>query len=185
MSRLFLISREDPEENYMARQWGEPLYERTQTNGTGRLLDCPTRQEVEQYLAAAEAVLFFGHGSDAALGSPAVMDTGNIHLATGIIVAVACWSANGLGPEAVRSGADGFVGFSDEIHIIESDVIDRLIRDGFDGLANGTESPVEFERQFIAACSEVQKRFLGSKRNTEAHLVGAAAQVLKMALRVL
>jgi hypothetical protein len=185
MSRLFLISRQGPEENYMARQWGEPLYEPTRQNGAGRLLDSPTRQEVEGELADADMVLFFGHGSDAALGSPAVIDSANVHLATGIVVAVACWSANELGPKAMRSGAAAFVGFSDEIHIIDSDIIDRLIRDGFDGLANGTESPAEFERQFIGACSEVQRKFLGAKRNTDAHLIGAAAQVLKMALRVL
>jgi hypothetical protein len=185
MPRLFLISRQDPEENYMARQWGEPLYEATRGNGSDRLLDGPTRGEVEEQLAGADTILFFGHGSDTALGNPAVIDVTNVHLATGILIAVACWSANRLGPEAKNSGADAFVGFSDEIHIVESDVIDRLIRDGFDALSTGAESPAEFERRFITACSDVQKKFLGVKRNTDAHVIGAAAQAMKLALRVL
>jgi hypothetical protein len=185
MSRLFLISRRDPEESYMARQWGGALYRETRGIGAGRLLDCPTRQEVEAQLTGAEMVLFFGHGSDTALGSPAIIDKTNIHLATGIVVAVACWSANQLGPEARSTGAEAFVGFCDEIHIVDSDVIDRLIRDGFDALSTGTESPAEFEQRFRAACGEVQRKYLGVKRDTDAHVIGAAAQTLKLALRVL
>lgn len=185
MPRLFLISRQDPEENYMARQWGEPLYRATRRNGSDCLLDGPTRREVEEQLASADTVLFFGHGSDMALGNPAVIDMTNIHLATGIVVAVACWSASRLGPEAKSSGVDAFVGFCDEIHIVESDVIDRLICDGFDALSTGAESPAEFERRFVAACGNVQRKFLGVKRDADAHVIGAAAQTLKLALRVL
>jgi hypothetical protein len=185
MAQLFLISRQDPEQTYMARQWGEPLYEATQGNGSSRLLDDPTRQEVEEQLAGADTILFFGHGSDSALGHPPVIDGTNIHLASGVIVAIACWSANRLGPEARRAGAESFVGFSDEIHIIESPVIDRLLGDGLQALSTGAESPAEFEHRFKAACGEIQKEYLGARRNTEAHLVGAAAQTMKMALRVL
>lgn len=185
MARLFLISRQDPEESYMARQWGEPLYEAAHRNGGGHLLDSPTREEVEEHLTGADMVLFFGHGSDTALGNPAVIDMSNVHLTTGILVAVACWSANRLGPEAMSSGAAAFVGFCDEIHIVESNVIDRLIRDSFDALSTGTETPAEFERRFKAACDEVQEKYLGLRRDTNAHVIGAAAQVLKLALRVL
>lgn len=169
----------------MAQRWGEPLFSATQSNGGGQLLDSPTREEVEERLAGASMVLFFGHGTDTALGNPVVIDMANIYLATGIVVAVACWSANRLGLEATNSGAHAFVGFCDEIHIVESDVIDRLICEGFEALATGAESPMEFEQAFKAACGKVQEQFLGIKRDTDAHVIGAAAQTLKLALRVL
>ena len=169
----------------MAQRWGEPLYRATQSNGGSQLLDSPTREEVEEQLAGADTVLFFGHGSDTTLGNPAVIDMTNIHLATGIVVAVACWSANGLGPEAKNSGAHAFVGFCDEIHIVESDVIDRLVCDGFKALSTRAESPAEFEQRFKVACGKIQEEFLGVKRDTDAHVIGAAAQILKLALRVL
>ncbi len=133
----------------------------------------------------SQIVAFFGHGNRDTLGQPALIDRANINRATGIVVAVACWSALELGPTAKAMGVESYVGFTDEIHVVESEVIDRLVCEGFEGLLSGEESPQAFEEKFKAACEAVQLKYLRISRDDDAHAIGAAAQIFKMALKVL
>ncbi|MGO9974740.1 MAG: hypothetical protein ACLP01_18440 [Solirubrobacteraceae bacterium] len=78
------------------------------------------RVDVDQVLIkSADHVLWFGHGRDDALvaNSVPVVDVANIgYLQDGVLIAIACDSANRLGPDAVRIyGVRTFLGFDDHL----------------------------------------------------------------------
>jgi hypothetical protein len=62
-------------------------------------------------------VFFFGHGTpDDLRGESTLIDAGNVKLAHGsTVVAIACWSALGLGNQAVDRGVAAYLGFTDEL----------------------------------------------------------------------
>lgn len=184
MGRLFVLTGGDPQITYMSERWGRPLSEIAASDPPTVLFDAP-RPEVEQALQGMRIVAFFGHGTESTLGRPEVIDTQNIHLATGIVIAVACRSSQQLGPASVANGAAAYVGFDDDISVYSAPTIDKLIRDGFARLIAGTETPAEFKRSFIAACQQVQDEYIHSKRSERAHLIGTNAQNLKKSLEVL
>jgi hypothetical protein len=80
--------------------------------------EAATRGRVEEVLAGAEAVFFFGHGDWDALpdasGSPLV-DRANVSLASGHgIVAMACDTGYTFGPDAIVQGVEAFLGFIED-----------------------------------------------------------------------
>lgn len=186
MARLFVLTSHDQVTAYMADRWAVPTYQQgVSSRGDSSLLSNPTRADVESALAGKRVVAFFGHGAAESLGSPALIDRANIHLATGVVVAVACRSGQVLGPVATSSGSETYVGFVDDIPVIDSPVIDSLISDSFARLASGSEAPNQFEASFKSACEYIQDEYFSVRRDDEAFLIGQSAQVLKMALRVL
>jgi hypothetical protein len=74
------------------------------------------RPAVDAALGGKRCVFFFGHGNPTELlgASSALVDTANVGIArTSILVAIACSSANVLGPDAVSQGVEAYLGFSD------------------------------------------------------------------------
>lgn len=84
-----------------------------------------TRKVVEEALAAHQdepgMFCFFDHGTECSLydaDHQPMIDTDNVSLLRNkYIYAVACRSAAGLGPIAIRSGAAGFLGFSEKVYV--------------------------------------------------------------------
>lgn len=84
-------------------------------SGTGA-----TRSNVAAALkSSAECLIYYGHAELDYLPAqddiaPPVIDTSNDHLLTGMIVcAVACSSANVLGPHAVKKGVRTYIGYTE------------------------------------------------------------------------
>jgi hypothetical protein len=184
MGRLLILTRRDEVDAHMAERWATPLFAEQSSNGGKelRILDGPSRQEVEAQLAGVRTVAYFGHGVRNALGAPPLLDLANIGQANGVIVAVACRSAAGLGPAALAAGAQGYVGFRDELPVIDSPVIDSLICDGFSRLLGEEESVRGFERRFLAACEKIQAEYFSYRRDDNAFLIAQTAQILKLTL---
>lgn len=184
MGRLFILTRGDLGTDYVAEEWGRPLAAVAAAE-VPVLLENPSRQRLEQELAGMRIVAFFGHGTAGSLGAPAVIDEENIHRATGVVVALACRSAQVLGPAAVRANADAYVGFADDIPSVSIPPINDLVRRGFARLLAGEETPAEFERTFIERAQRVQDYYYDIGRRGHAYVVAMDASILKMALRVL
>jgi hypothetical protein len=184
MGRLFLLTDGGADLHYMAEHWGRPLANLITVDQPTLLVD-PSREEVEGALATSQVVAFFGHGTSRTLGVPVVMDLQNIHRATGVVVAVACRSANELGPAAVGAGAGAYVGFTDDVPVINAPEIDLLVRNGFAGLVTGEESPADFGRRFLTICESLQADYYRVSRSEDLHVVAMVVEILKLSLRVL
>jgi hypothetical protein len=184
MGRLFILTGGDAQPTYMSERWGKPLSEIAAADPSTLLFDA-SRAEVEGALEGMRIVAFFGHGSPSTLGRPEVIDLQNIHLANGVVIAVACRSSQLLGPASVANGAKAYVGFDDDIPVFTLPTIDKLIRDGFAKLVAGTESPAEFKASFKAACQQVQDTHYWVKRGERAYVIAMDAQILKKSLEVL
>lgn len=74
-----------------------------------------TRAAIRSNLPAKRCVTFWGHGTSTQLrgaGGPLV-DTANVGLAAGsIFLAIACSSADVLGPDAISQGVEAWLGFN-------------------------------------------------------------------------
>ncbi len=81
--------------------------------------DDPDKSGVEAALAVQPHLLYFGHGGRDVLGDPVLVDFRNIGLLSGrIVLAMACNSADTLGPEAVNNQAvAAYLGFTLEIFV--------------------------------------------------------------------
>ena len=79
------------------------------------------RAQVDAELPRATSVFYFGHGSDTELvaNNTALIDQQNIAtLGGGIVIAIACYAAETLGPAAVQTpNVEAFLGFDDEFGI--------------------------------------------------------------------
>jgi hypothetical protein len=66
-----------------------------------------------------DVILYFGHGSEDSLGDPKLVDTTTIASASGrTVVAIACLSAETLGPDAVSShNIKAYLGFSEPLFV--------------------------------------------------------------------
>lgn len=73
-----------------------------------------TRSSVEGQLSSQEVVVYFGHGLRDSLGSPGLplIDSANDHRIQSTLIAIACYSGAGLGPNLVAASASRtFLGF--------------------------------------------------------------------------
>jgi hypothetical protein len=187
MTRLFITTRTDNVDGYMSQRWAQPLLDSANEH-TGidlEILNDPAREEIDRHLPSAEGLIYFGHGTPQAIGEPALVDNSNITQASGTIIAVACRTASVLGLAAVDAGIDTYVGFSDDIPVIDSAEIDNLIHAGFAPLVLESESPRQFEASFTDACEKVQSKYYGRSRDKNAFAIAQTAQVLKLSVRVL
>jgi hypothetical protein len=83
-----------------------------------------TRSAVDAAFPGTRCVLFFGHGNYAELlgAGNILVDTANIGRISGnIFVAIACSSANVLGPDAVSQGVEAYLGFTDRFAWVSRD----------------------------------------------------------------
>jgi len=83
-----------------------------------------TRTAVDNALPGHVALFFFGHGTPAKLlgGSSDLVDANNVGLAAGhAIVAIACSSADTLGPIAINNGVEAYLGFTKKLTWISGD----------------------------------------------------------------
>jgi hypothetical protein len=83
-----------------------------------------SRAAVDNTLPLNDALFFFGHGTLAKLlgATSDLVDAGNVALASGhAIVAIACSSADTLGPLAINSGVEAFIGFTRKLVWISGD----------------------------------------------------------------
>jgi hypothetical protein len=109
-----------------------------------------------------------------------------VGLVDGMVVAIACHSAEELGPAAVVAGTRAYVGFMRRLPIVQAPVYDALIVDNLTPLATGEASTGEFETRFQAACGVVEEKYLSrAVRNPNTHLIGSQAALMGERLRVL
>src|SRR5262249_43937932 len=68
---------------------------------------------------AGDVLLFFGHGTEQALGIPTLLDIGSIAgAANRVVIAIACLSSDDLGPKAVAQyGLVNYLGFSEPLFV--------------------------------------------------------------------
>jgi hypothetical protein len=186
-TRLFITTRTDNVDGYMYQRWAQPLLESANEHAGISLMPLhdPGRIEIDRHLPTTQGLIYFGHGTPEAMGGPPLIDALNIGQASGTIVAVACRTAAVLGRAAVAGGVDSYIGFIDDVPVIDSVAIDALIHDGFAPLVLETEPVAQFEPRFTDACEKVQSKFYGRSRDQNAFLIGQSAQVLKLSLRVL
>ncbi len=112
--------------------------------GANRYAGSADRTSIGGALRNAQAVLFYGHGSDAELlgASWPIIDAENIGLAAGsIFVAIACSSAKVLGPTSVKRGVTAYLGFRDRFVWVSRDPDDgcfeEAINSGVSKLIDG------------------------------------------------
>jgi hypothetical protein len=171
----------------MSKRWARPIAERLRKHGQAVTSLSHDRSGLQSQLPYRGDLLYVGHGTADELGIPPLIDATNAGEIEGMIVAVACRSAQRLGPDAVRAGVRNYVGFIDDLHVIRSRIIDDVIVEHFRPLVIGAWSPGEFESRFRAVCQRVQdERFSGWRlRQRNAYLTANAAQIMKLAIRVL
>jgi len=171
----------------MQSHWARPLADLLSVVASLVSLFTNDRARLSTELPHAGDLLYVGHGTADALGSPALFDGVNVAGIGGRIVAVACRSADRLGPNAVEAGTRGYVGFVDDLHVVNAEVLDELIIRNFEPLLTASWSEAEFEERFKAACQGVQDdHFSGRRRRApDAHIIGSAAQVMKLSVRAL
>jgi hypothetical protein len=83
-----------------------------------------TRAAVDSSLPQHNGLFFFGHGTPTKLlgASSDLLDVNNVSLASGgAIVAIACSSADTLGPAAIKSGVEAYIGFTKKLTWISGD----------------------------------------------------------------
>ena len=88
-----------------------------------------TRPAVDASLGGCDVFLFFGHGTKGRLqGSGTdLVDALNVGSLSGtVVVAIACWSAVKLGPDAISAGAKAYLGFDDLVAFLPSDPDDEF-----------------------------------------------------------
>lgn len=122
-----VITPSDNDSSREVGRWGATLA--SHHTAEAMLLKPRNRSEVEAALRAQEHVLYFGHGERNALVIPGrlfrrrvvLIDALNVRSTDRIVVAVACWAADGLGPDVTdpRNGPPirAFVGWRDDVSI--------------------------------------------------------------------
>lgn len=83
-----------------------------------------TRPQVDLALSQCDVFFFFGHGRKARLlsGTVNLVDSVNVgNAAKQVIVAMACWSADTLGPDAQQRGVRGYLGFDERFAFLTGD----------------------------------------------------------------
>ena len=79
-----------------------------------------TVSNVSAAMRSADATLYFGHGTPAALGTPmTLVDSTNVsHAAGKLLLAFACEAALTLGPDAIAKRVTAFLGFADIVAVV-------------------------------------------------------------------
>jgi hypothetical protein len=178
----------DEVERYMGAHWALPLHSKVaeQTPDQFVEFDSDTREDIESRLPSAHNLFYFGHGFPSALGNPPLIDASNVGQVDGMVVAIACHSAETLGPVAVNAGTRSYVGFIRRLPIVRAPAYDALIVDSLIPLATGQDSTGAFRERFQAACFQAEQTYLsGRVRNPNAHLIGSNAALMGERLRVL
>jgi hypothetical protein len=179
---LLVTQDRDDITRYMKAQWGVPLAQRI---GAPPVF-LTERQLVDGQLPYEGDLLYVGHGTVDALGTPALIDRSNAAGVRRILVAIACRSAAGLGGDAVRGGV-AYVGFTDDLRVVVSRVIDELIIRHFAALMTQACTPGEFEQAFKADCADIQMAYLTGPygRTANADRISSTAQIMKLTVKVL
>jgi len=121
-----------------------------------------TRAAVEKELGPSRATLFFGHGRKSRLEgySSDVIDSSNVGKAAGnILIAIACWSAAKLGPDAFSAGVEAYLGFDEQFVWLSGDPehqfepaalsgIREMLNSGADIAVCATTTQTEFDSVF-------------------------------------
>jgi hypothetical protein len=183
---LVVSPRDGAVQRYMQDHWARPLAERLRLAGAVLNLFTNDRATVHAELPYTGDLLYIGHGTADALGEPVLIDSRDLAMVDGMVVAIACRSGQRLAAEAIRGGVTTYVGFIDDVHVIDSSVLDQVVVDYFAPLLTARWSATEFETRFKAVCETVQhEHFAGRKRRAaNAHLIASAAQVMKLTVRV-
>lgn len=112
-------------------EWAGEVLTAISEHGDHRCQDLTSAQASRANLEAAlrgrvDCVVFYGHGEadrllaqEGAAGDPAVLDMDNADALNGhLVYVVACSSAHGLGPSAVRHGARAYFGYDDDFAVV-------------------------------------------------------------------
>lgn len=185
---MYLSPATDETEKYMFTYWCTPVVERTHSRtGISFTADVPPgREGLEAVLPDQGSVFYFGHGTEDALGIPALIDIDNVGQIKGTLVAVACDAAEALGPTAIALGAQTFVGFAGRIPIVVDPEYDAVIVDNLSDLASDWRSPNDFRMALRAACLELSDRVQSfPDRYVNAPLIAIAAEAIRGSVQVL
>jgi hypothetical protein len=187
MTRPFITTDTDSTDGFMSERWAQPVLENANPESGSDLehLHNPTRADVEPRLEQTHGVIYFGHGTVDTIGEPALVDLANVSRASGTILAVACRSAASLGEAAIAADADTYVGFVDDLPVIDAAEIDSLMHERLTALVLGDESCAHFEERFRAECQRIQDKHYGRGRDPASFTIAQTAQILKHTLRVL
>lgn len=148
-----------------------------------------TRQAISDVLEQDICLLYFGHGSVDRLGeTDALVDAENVDAsAGGLIVAFACYSAQELGPEAVRRKVEAYVGFDDLLAVYSSPL--RAIGPGvielLDCLTDGgsVNEACEHLAQWLAGVVE-EYAYGAQRRHPDAPTVFLTARLMQRSLLI-
>jgi len=165
----------DEVEQYMERHWCNPVVAQTEP-ATGTRWHDADRAKFESHPPESGSLFYFGHGSEEALGEPPIIDTANVSLVQGTLVAVACDAAEGLGPAAIAQGTQAFVGFTGRIPVIADPKYDEVFVEHLSDLASDRCSAMRFRAAFRAgllALAERAEQFPDQYANAPLLLVGA------------
>jgi hypothetical protein len=128
MAIVFLVR---PANNAVAielSQWGASLHNVKSATGVSISADyastAATRSAVDTSLPVHSAMFFFGHGAPSKLlgANTDLVDSKNVGFAkSAAIVAIACSSADVLGPVSIKNGVEAYIGFTKKLTWISGD----------------------------------------------------------------
>lgn len=183
---MWIAPARDEVEQYMRDKWGHPVIAEIQTR-TGQAPaqgDASDRQHLEDALPESGDIYYFGHGTEDALGIPTLIDRDNVSRIRDMLVAVACDSAERLGPAAIAAGTRAFVGFAGRIPIIVDPLYDALFTQHLPDLASDRCTTKTFRTAVRSACLELSDRCLTRPRgNQNGPLISVAAEAVRAGVR--
>lgn len=146
--------------------YGQDLRDRAIDTFDDLVATAATRAAIDAALSAARpprSLLFFGHGQDDCLtgaGGAALIDSSNVGgISEGLVVAMACWSANTLGPQAVgHPSVRAFVGFDDPVGLIAK--ASAPMQDAF---VEGLDCLLTSRHEIRCAADQLRQRFAAAK----------------------
>ena len=113
---------------------------------------------ISDQISKADVIVYFGHGSVAALGDPVVVgNQEEAALKDKLLVGIACYAGKIFGKElAENSDAEGYLGFDDQLVVYDaypsifSAVIEAGLQDLVDPARSGADAANTLRREFLA-----------------------------------
>jgi hypothetical protein len=128
---ILMITPNDDALSRVAGKYGRAIVEQFSADAKPLIVDVLSRSAIDRQLANGSHVLYFGHGERDALvsrryrwwpwSSQQLCDEHNLPSPGRIVIAIACWSADTLGPKLVEENMiEAYVGWPDRFSWPES-----------------------------------------------------------------